>query len=236
MLNSRLIQLPLQVALPATCALDHFYAGGNQSLLAAITECLSGGSNRFLYLCGMPGCGKTHLLMGATHQARAQGLTAVYLPLGGHDDLQPEVFDALEQFDLLCLDDIDAVIGIPAWEFALFALFNGIQLSGSRLLVAAQIGPYELPTQLADLKSRLCSGLLLRFQELSDLDKMAALVRKASVTGLEVPESVARYLLHHCERDLASLWALLDRLDRASLTAQRRLTVPFVKSVLAQSL
>ncbi len=45
-------------------------------------------------------------------------------------------------------------------------------------------------------------------------------------------EETANYLLTRRKRDMASLYALLDRLDLESLKAQRRLTIPFVKTVL----
>ncbi|MDH5572845.1 MAG: DnaA regulatory inactivator Hda, partial [Gammaproteobacteria bacterium] len=39
----------------------------------------------------------------------------------------------------------------------------------------------------------------------------------------------AKYLLKHCPRDMKSLFEMLDRLDHASLAAQRKLTIPFVR-------
>jgi DnaA family protein len=50
--------------------------------------------------------------------------------------------------------------------------------------------------------------------------------------GLDLPVETANYLLTRRKRDMASLYALLDRLDLESLNAQRRLTIPFVKTVL----
>ena len=57
--------------------------------------------------------------------------------------------------------------------------------------------------------------------------------RRARLRGLELPPETGRYLLNHYRRDMASLCALLDELDLASLAAQRRLTIPFVKGILS---
>ena len=58
---------------------------------------------------------------------------------------------------------------------------------------------------------------------------------RAQERGFELPDETGRYLMSRYPRDLSSLFAVLDRLDQASLQAQRRLTVPFVKQVLEGS-
>jgi DnaA family protein len=45
-------------------------------------------------------------------------------------------------------------------------------------------------------------------------------------------EDVAAFILRRAPRSLAQLLAALDQLDDNSLKAQRRLTIPFVKSVM----
>jgi DnaA family protein len=68
---------------------------------------------------------------------------------------------------------------------------------------------------------------------LDDADMLAALSCRAAGRGLELPEETASFLLKRIPRDPASVFNLLDRLDEASMIEQRRLTIPFVKSVLA---
>jgi DnaA family protein len=67
---------------------------------------------------------------------------------------------------------------------------------------------------------------------LVDRQVVAALGLRARRRGLELPDETAQYLLKRMPRDLPSVFNLLDRLDEASMIEQRRLTVPFVKSVL----
>jgi DnaA family protein len=43
------------------------------------------------------------------------------------------------------------------------------------------------------------------------------------------------YLLHHGRRDLPSLLAVLDALDRYSLQTKRQITLPLVREVLQQA-
>ncbi len=131
----------------------------------------------------------------------------------------------------MCVDDIDAVAGSGDWERALFALYERLRARGGLLLVAGRSAPAALGLKLPDLASRLAAGHVYALQPLSDADKSAVLRTRARSRGLEMSEEVASYLLARYPRDLHSLFALLDRLDTAALAAQRRLTIPFVRSI-----
>src|SRR4029078_5447301 len=85
---------------------------------------------------------------------------------------------------------------------------------------------------LPDLLSRLSWGMVFKLSPLADDEKLTVLTRRANGRGIGLPEEVAKYLLTHCPRHMATLFAALDALDKASLAAKRRLTIPFVKEVL----
>jgi len=185
----------------------------------------------WLFLWGEPGSGKTHLLEAVCHAASAASRRPIYLSFRDHAKLSPGVLDELEQFTPVCLDDLDAITGIAGWEQALFALYERMRPAGGMLLVAARANPASLGIGLRDLATRLGAGLVYQLQPLTDVEKMAALRLRAERRGFEVNEEVAKYLLARYPRDTHSLFALLDRLDNATLVAQRRLTVPFLRSL-----
>lgn len=146
--------------------------------------------------------------------------------------LIPEVVEGLEQLPLVIVDDIDAVAADAAWETALFHLYNRIREQGGRLIMSGPQSPAAIGIVLPDLRSRLAGGLVLQLRALPDEDKASALRLQARQRGMEMPEEVAAYLLRRCPRDMNALFNLLEVLDRASLAAQRKLTIPFVKTVL----
>lgn len=125
--------------------------------------------------------------------------------------------------------------GDSAWEQAIFHLFNRVRDRGASLLTAAALSPTTLPFALPDLASRMQWGLCYRLQPLSDSEKEHALTAGAARRGLEMSRETAAYILRHTPRDMESLRTLLDQLDHASLEAQRRLTIPFVRSFLAST-
>ena len=222
-------QLPLKLALRDDCTLDTFYPGDNQQALTQIKQMAQGRGELFVYLWGREGVGRTHLLQGACYSAQRRG--AVYLSFA--DALQsPRVLEGLERLELVCLDDLEKMAGLPLWEEAFFHLYNRLRAVNRRLLVAAACAPKALPVQLADLQSRLTWGITYQLQPLNDEQLLAALQLRAKERGLVLTQEVGTFLIRRCTRSMPDLYLLLEKLDKASLVAQRRLTIPFIKSVL----
>jgi DnaA family protein len=68
---------------------------------------------------------------------------------------------------------------------------------------------------------------------MSDEQKQQALMLQSQSRGLSMSDDVAQYLLRHYGRDMPALMQVLQRLDKASLQAKRKLTIPFIRQVLA---
>ncbi len=218
------VQLPLGIQLRDSATFASFHSAQNRQLLLALKE----SKETCVYFWGKVGAGKSHLLQALCHEKAGEGRRVAYLPLG-EPDLMPAMLEDLEQFDLVCLDDLQHVAGREDWEIALFHFYNRMQSRAGRLVISASQAPASLPLRLPDLASRLGWGLVFQVQEMTDEDKQAALQLRAQARGLELTDEVAAYLLRHAPRDMKSLFALLDRLDEASLAAQRKLTIPFVR-------
>lgn len=224
-------QLPLRLASVPNATLHSFYAGRNQQLLGHIQEMVRGHLDPFLFLWGPPGSGRTHLLQGACHSATLCQKTAFYVCL--EDQKDPACLEGLEKIELVCIDNLDNIAGDRSWEEALFHLFNRVTASVHRLLIAAEVPPLSLRLCLPDLQSRLCSGVTYQLHPLQEEELFLALQTQAQQRGLLLSREVATFLLRRCVRSMAELSLCLEQLDKASLVEQRRLTIPFVKSVLS---
>lgn len=221
-------QLLLGIGLRDSESFANFYPAQNEQVLQGLQQT----DEAFIYLWGSRGCGKTHLLQAMCRQLAERGQTVAYLPLK-EEGMMPQMLEGMEMMSLLAIDDLDRIAGNAEWEAALFHLYNRIRDAGGRLLVAARVGPAALPVQLRDLASRLSYGLTLQMHEPGDEEKLKLLQLRAANRGFDLPQEVANYLLKRCERDMTSLIGLLERLDSATLQAQRKLTIPFVKSLLS---
>ncbi len=232
MIDSRR-QLALQILLDDSATFDNFFVvDSNKQLVDYLLAEASGRLDQFVYLWGTSGSGCSHLLQSVCHNFDARSASSFYLPLRQFQDYSPEIFDGLESFDLVCLDDLEAIAGQRDWELGLFSLFNRLRESGTRLLVGARCGPRELQITLPDLLSRLQSGIVFQVQALDDEEKREALRLRATRRGIELNDEVISYVLQRNERSMQALFALLERLDRFSLQSQRRITVPMVRELL----
>ena len=229
------IQLPLGIRLRDDATFANFYPGANAAALGYVErmcETDADWAENLIYLWGNPGIGRSHLLQAACLRMEQFGGRAVYLPMDMVAMYGPQLLDNLEQCDLVCIDGIDLVAGHPTWEEALFHLFNRLRDAGRRLLLSASTPPREAPFKLQDLKSRLMLSLVFQLHALSDEDKLRALQLRASRRGMQLPDEVGRFILTRGSRSMSALFELLDKLDHASLQAQRKLTIPFLKQTL----
>jgi DnaA family protein len=225
-------QLTLGVGLKDEATFANYYRGQNGPLIQELQKAASGQGERVIYFCGSGGVGCTHLLQAACHQANRNKLTSVYIPLQSLIDYSPGIFEGMESLHLVCIDDVHLIAGRAAWEEAFFHAYNRIHDSGGRLIVTANVMPKLLGLALPDLVSRLTWGVAFQLQALSDEEKLAVLIMRAERRGMTLSEEVGKFILNHCPRHMSTLFAALEALDKASLAAQRKLTIPFVKTVL----
>ena len=215
-------QLALDIAQAPAPTLDNFVPGRNAELMAALYALATGASSEsFIYLWGEPACGRTHLLRATLSAARANGrLTATFA--SAEHESTPD--------DALCAaDDVHRLAGNA--QIALFNLHNRLKAGAGALLASGDAAPAQLSLR-ADLKTRLAAGLVYQVHRLNEEEKVAALRRHAEARGFQLSMEVVGYLLRHAQRDLPSLLALLDALDRYSLASRRAITLPLVRELL----
>jgi len=225
-------QLVLNLSLRDDATFSNYFPGNNGAVVEALKLCVSGKGESFVYLWGAKGVGRSHLLQACCHEM-SENDSAVYLDLDEYGDFAPEILEGFDHIDLVCIDNINSVLNRTHWEEALFHFYNRAQEQKKRLIVSGNTLPSQLLCELADLRSRLAWGLSFQVKALSDDHKLSALSLRAKNRGLILPETAGQYLLHHMSRNLSELFKLLDRLEKASLIEQRRITIPFIKSVVA---
>ncbi len=224
-------QIPLPLKPLEDFNFNSFIADENLLLV----DSLKANTEPFIFLWGEKGSGKTKLLQASCQFQTEQGKTAAYLPLQELQRFSPEILHGMENIDLVCIDDIELVLGQTNWEEGLFNLFNQLRQAKGRLVVSAPISPQHSSAKLNDLKSRLTSGLSLKLVPLTDESTLKAIQLHAKQQGLDLNTDCAKYLLTHFPRDLPSLLRLLDTLGQANLVEQRKISIPFIKRVIRDS-
>ncbi len=213
-------------------SLESFYSERNQPLIAELKRLLAGErARRVLYLWGDSGSGKTHLLDACCTAAQKAATKSLYVSLKqGLEDIGK--LRGVHDDTVVCIDDIEQIAGSEEAQNIIFSLYERITI-GTGAIVASGIGPLSsMGIELKDLESRLSSGGTFNIYALNDDEKCKALKLRAAKRGFTLDDNVVEFIMSHYRRDTKSLFALLDKLDSASLQAQRKITVPFVKSLL----
>ncbi|MDF0752516.1 DnaA regulatory inactivator Hda [Marinobacter sp. 71-i] len=226
-------QLVLGVKLRDDARFDNFHGDRNADAAARLkSACEQAGAVPVIVICGDADTGKSHLLQAACHLAEQKGQSAVCVSIEELLPFGPESLAGLEAQAVICVDDLELIAGQEDWEEAVFHLYNRVNDHGNLMIVSLSELPGSLPFGLQDLVSRLRHGLTIQLGINRDDDRLRILMARAEQRGLVLGDDVAAFILKRAPRKLADLLAILDRLDENSLRAQRRLTIPFVKSVL----
>jgi len=199
-------QLPLAISPPPEPAFDNFVAGPNAEALARVRQLAAGTLGERIVY-----------LWGEAGSGRSHLLAAA----------------ARASPALVVADDVQRLGA--AEQHALFVAINEAREGGSAVLAAGDQPPAHLALR-PDLRSRLAWGLVYQLLPLSDADKARHLKALAGARGLLLSDEVVAYLLARLPRDMASLQAVMEVLDRYSLMRQRPLTLPLVREALAQEI
>jgi DnaA-homolog protein len=243
-------QLPFDFSISEKFTFSNFLVSEKNAELVKLLENIDAFNEHLVFVWGNPGVGKSHLLQalchdheheheikeegesGRTNQVK-QKLHCLYLPMKKIKVFGPEVFNSLHHMDVICIDDFDFVTGDDEWEERLFEFFNRSREAGVKLLVSAESSPRGVNFSLPDLASRMSWGVIYQLFELNDDEKLAALDRRAREKHMPMSNEVLQYIYMRHSRDLQSLLSVLDKLDQLSLAEKRRLTIPFIKKVMA---
>jgi DnaA family protein len=214
-------QLILELAPPPAATLDNFVVGRNAELVHSLRVAADRGAAA-IFVWGTPGSGRTHLLQGAVSAVRGRSGTAEYVACTPALQLH----EALHRLDGVAIDDVERLS--PQEQVGLFNLCNVSRERGALLVVSGSAPPPALGLR-HDVATRLAWGLVYQVHALSDEEKMRALRDHAAARGIRLPEEVPAYLLERVPRDMRTLLAVLDAVDRSSLEVKRAITIPFVR-------
>ncbi len=227
-------QLLLSLSNDENLTFDSFYqTNDTQLLVKTIKHNIINETSDFVLLSGTHSTGKTHLLKASCLYAHQHKKTSLYLPLKELLQYDPNnVLSNLDEFWWLCIDDCDQIAQHHDWQVALFKLYNS-RLE-RQLPICFSITPPVLfvAFTLADLKSRLSACLSFHMRSLNDEDKVQLLQFRALKCGMKMNDSCSHFIIQRSGRDLKALIRVIEKLDQATLKAGRKITIPFIKSLL----
>ncbi len=226
------MQIPFKFGQDPKIDLDSFLPNKNEPILDLLNAIASKDKRHHLYLWGGAATGKTHLLQAVCKRANDYGHQVAYIPLDKRAEINTNILDDLGLFDIVCIDDIDAIGHDLQWQQGLTWLYNELRDNHHSMLMSSKVLPQDSPLQLADLKSRLAWDQIYQIQPPDDALKIMILKQKAQARSFELSDDVVDYLMRRVDRDLNSLVKIIEGIEQASFAAKRKITIPFLRQVL----
>ena len=218
-------QLGLPISLNSSMLLENFVA--NEELIGSINQLFESQLSSELYIYGLSGHGKTHILQGAVLKSLEYDNNALFIDC--LDSIPDHLADFMDQIRLISFDNAHLIS--KKNEEIFFDLFNRARQSEVSILVSGDCLPVNLEL-MKDIKTRLSLAAVFKLHELNDKQTMSVLDKQMSERNMSVDSKVYEYLFKNYSRDLKSLLSTMDDLDKASLRAKKPISIPFLKSYL----
>ena len=185
-----------------------------------------------LFIYGTKQSGKTFLLQAMCNSYSSVCKSSLYVPLKKVMNYGVEIFESLENIDLICIDGIEQVISKIEWEKEIFNLINKALISNSRLIFTSSKDLKSLNFLLPDLESRIKKIQSYELYPIDDKDIIDALKYISQFKSINLGDKEAKYLMTYSQRDISNLIQILESLDQLSMEMKRKITIPLIKEVI----
>ena len=211
-------------------SLEGFYTSQENSHLVSILKDTNFSDDLFIY--GTKESGKTFLLQALCNSYSSMSKSSLYIPLHKVMNYGVEIFESLENMNLICVDGIEEVISKIEWEKAIFNLINKALISKSRLILSSSQDLKSLNFALPDLESRIRKIQSFELYPINDKDIFDALKYISKLTSINLGDKEAKYLVTYSQRNISNLVQILESLDQLSMEMKRKITIPLIKEVI----
>ena len=226
-------QLQLNIEPQLDARISDFSGPGWGPVIDGVRQLHAGLMNRF-YLYGGAGTGKSHLLTAICDSYLEVGKSAIKVSLLELLDAPIEAITSLEMYDLVALDDIEAISGVPHWQKAVFHLINNNNEGGGQLVFSSRFAPIELKLELPDLQSRLTQAVSVRVPSgQSYADRLALLTSVMERKGVHFDPQIIDYLLMHGPTQTSTLLQSLEQLEKMLQGEKVKLSNATIKQIYA---
>lgn len=226
-------QLHLDIEPQLDAQISDFSGPSWGAVIDGVRQLHAGLIQRF-YIYGGAGTGKSHLLSAICDSYLEDGRSAIQVSLLELLDAPIEAISSLERYDLVALDDIEAISGVPHWQRAIFNLINNNNLEGGQLVFSSRFAPIELRLEFPDLQSRLTQAVSVKLPTGQLYADRFALVKSTlERRGVQFPREIIQHLLHHGPQQASLLLQCLHRLEQLLKGEKTKLSNTTLKQIYA---
>ena len=231
-------QLHLNVQLDDSISLDKFIdCDSTKDFLKILKNSTSDQSISSFYLIwGDKGRGKSYVMQGLHRKYIEDSKTTFHFSFKDKRVNSPEILMNLSSLEALFIEDFELMEDSEDsedWEKAIFNLINECYMSGTRIYLSSTTVTKDLRIRLTDLASRLSSFTAIEIPEITEEEKIEALIQSSKRKGFVLDEKTVKYIVSYTSRNLSDLLKLLNELDSFSLQKKRKISPSLVREMVS---
>ena len=228
---------------------DSFVVGSSNDLAhaacVAVAE-LPGEQYNPLYIYGVAGLGKTHLMQSVAHFILQQNRNAKirYVTsetfinefvdsIRNKNNISPAEFrKKYRELDVLLIDDIQFLIGKEGTQEEFFHTFNALYDNRKQIIIASDKPPKDIDNLEERLRSRFEVGLIVDIQMPDVETRMAILRKKEELEGYHIDNEVIKYIADNIKSNVRELEGALTKVVAKSRLVKQPITLTLAEDLL----
>ena len=228
-------QLHLKVQLDDSISLDKFInCDSTKDFLNILRNTTEDSSvSNFYLIWGDTGRGKSYVMQGLHRMYLEDGKQTFHFSFRDNGVASTEILSNLDSLEALFIENLELMEISEDWEKAMFNLINECRISGTKIYLSSNIVPKDLPISLKDLASRLSSFTAIEIPEITEEEKIQALLQSAKRKGFLLDDKTIKYIINYTSRSLSDLLRLLNELDSFSLQKKKKISPSLVREMVS---
>ena len=228
-------QLHLNVQLDDAISLDKFIdCSSTEDFLKILKNSTSDQSiSNFYIIWGDTGRGKSYVMQGLRRKYTEDNKTTFHFSFKDKRVNSHEILMNLASLEALFIEDFELMEDSEDWEKAMFNLINECYMSGTRIYLSSTTVTKDLRIRLTDLASRLSSFTAIEIPEITEEEKIEALIQSSKRKGFVLDKKTVQYIVSYTSRNLSDLLKLLNELDSFSLQKKRKISPALVREMVS---
>ena len=226
-------QLHLKVQLDDSIKLGNFIScDSTKDFLNILNNTADDNSiSNFYLIWGNEGRGKTYVMRALHRKYLEDDKQAFHFSFKDKKVTSSEILTNLDSLEAVFIEDLHSMEISGGWEKAMFNLINGCYISGTKIYLSSEIVSKDLSVNLVDLASRLSSFTAIEIPEITEEEKIEALLQSSKRKGFILDEKTIKYIINYTSRSLSDLLKLLNELDSFSLKKKKKISPSLVREM-----
>jgi chromosomal replication initiator protein len=235
--NKRSRFFPNGLRLHPDYTFDNFVVGPCNRLAHASCVAVSqspGNTYNPLFVYGVSGLGKTHLLHAVCFEAQRKFENLVIQFISCEEFVNrfiraieegnlPNFQNQFRNVDTLIIDDVQFLREREQSQEEFFHTFNSLYNSGKQIILSADCAPGQIPSLEARLTSRFNWGLVSRIDSPSYETRVAIVQKKAHLRGIEISDDIAEYIARKVHANIRELEGALTAIYAVSMSSNKKI-------------